>query len=185
MNDATHTGSSFLHPENILAKAGLAPGKTVVDIGCGGGYFVIAAARIVGDEGMVYGIDILKGALSSVNSKARMDGLSNVTTIWSDVEVAGGAKEIRNRSVDYVLLIQLLSQTTDHKAILEKVDRIIKEHGTVVVVDWQKNNLNIGPTEQSLIPPDTIKSLFVEAHYSFRREIETGPYHFGLIFEKK
>ncbi len=182
---ATHTsGSSFLHPENILAKAGLVAGKTVADFGCGGGYFVLAASRIVGGDGTVYGVDILKDALSSLESKAKMFGLSNITPVWSDAEQVGAAKAIANHSIDMVLLVQLLSQTTKHDAVLDEVTRVLKPHGTLVVVDWREHNLKIGPAAEQRVSPDEVRQLVERHQYSFRRDIEAGPYHFGMVFER-
>lgn len=182
---ATTSGSTFLHPENILAKAGLVAGKTVADLGCGGGYFVLAAARIVGDQGLVYGVDILKDALSSVESKAMTFGLSNIKTVWSNVEIFGGARDIKDNSVDYVVLAQLLSQSKNHKAIFKEVLRILKTGGTLIVVDWHKNNLKLGPTNEERITVEQAQAIAVANNFILKREIEAGPYHYGLIFEKK
>jgi 2-polyprenyl-3-methyl-5-hydroxy-6-metoxy-1,4-benzoquinol methylase len=45
------------NPEAILAYVGLKAGFTFVDVGCGNGFFTVPAARLVGDEGTVYGLD--------------------------------------------------------------------------------------------------------------------------------
>lgn len=182
---AHHTSSStFLHPDNILAKAGLVAGQTVTDFGCGGGYFVLAASRMVGNDGHVYAIDILKDALSSVESKAKIYGLSNITTVWSDAEQVGAAKMISNHSVDVALLVQLLSQTTNHDGVMQEVLRVMKPQATLVVVDWRSNNLKIGPAVERRITPDHARELAERHHCTFRREIEAGPYHFGMVFER-
>ncbi|MBI5037438.1 MAG: class I SAM-dependent methyltransferase [Candidatus Kerfeldbacteria bacterium] len=184
MTGFTHSSSTFLHPENILAKAGLVAGKHVADIGCGGGYFSIAAARIVGDAGHVYSVDILKDALSALRSKAKMFGLANLTTVWSDAERVGGAQKIHDHSIDMTLLVQLLSQSKAQDNIINEIERIGKPGSTVVVVDWRKSNMQFGPPATHRIEPEAVMTLLEKHHFQFRREIEAGPYHFGLVFER-
>ena len=45
-------------PEGLLSAAGANAGSTVVDVGCGPGFFTIAAAHLVGPAGHVYAVDI-------------------------------------------------------------------------------------------------------------------------------
>jgi len=50
----------FLNPNEILEEIGLMGQMTFADFGCGAGYFTIPAAKMVGDHGKVYAVDILK-----------------------------------------------------------------------------------------------------------------------------
>ena len=112
-------------------------------------------------------------------------GLSNIKTVWSNVEIFGGARDIKDNSVDYVVLAQLLSQSKNHKAIFKEVLRILKTGGTLIVVDWHKNNLKLGPTNEERITVEQAQAIAVANNFILKREIEAGPYHYGLIFEKK
>jgi len=89
----------FLDPKSILKTLKIQGGQRVVDLGCGGGYFVIEAAREVGDNGLVYGVDVLQTALSALSSRARLYGLFNIRTVWSNAEVHGGAQVIKNGDI--------------------------------------------------------------------------------------
>ena len=184
MDKKTPSGNTFLNPESILKRVGLSAGHKVADLGCGGGYFILQAARMVGDNGLAYGVDVLKEVLSSVASKARMFGLSNVKTVWADVEVYGGAKEIKNESIDAVLLIQLFSQTTKHSDIFKEVLRITKAGGVVLVVDWKNCKLGFSPKEEDCPSSVEIKEKASQAGFTFQEEFKAGPYHNGLIFKK-
>ena len=53
-----------------MADIGLRPGFTFVDTGCGGGFFTLPAARMVGDSGTVYGIDINAQAITELKELA-------------------------------------------------------------------------------------------------------------------
>jgi SAM-dependent methyltransferase len=45
-------------PERLIERSGIKPGQRVLEIGCGGGFFLPYAARAVGAEGHVIGLDI-------------------------------------------------------------------------------------------------------------------------------
>ncbi|MBU0597726.1 methyltransferase domain-containing protein [Patescibacteria group bacterium] len=177
-------GNTFLNPEQVLKNLDIAYGEQVVDMGCGGGYFVLQAARIIGNKGTAYGVDILKSALSSLKSKALMFGLSNVRVVWSDAEVYGGAKNISDSSSDLVLLVQLLSQVKKRHEVFREAVRILKKGGRIAVLDWKENKLSFGITNDQLIPLEEVKELAVKVGLRFFKEIEAGPYHFGLVFKK-
>ncbi|MEP7239449.1 MAG: class I SAM-dependent methyltransferase [Devosia sp.] len=58
-----------------LVKAGIGPGMTVLDLGCGVGDVSLIAAELVGPEGSVTGIDISEGAVATSTARARQRGL--------------------------------------------------------------------------------------------------------------
>lgn len=59
-----------------LLKAGLAPGMTVLDLGCGAGDVSFIAADLVGPAGRVTGIDVSEGAIAVSRGRATQRGLS-------------------------------------------------------------------------------------------------------------
>lgn len=178
------SGHTFLNPGYILKKAGLISGQWVADLGCGGGYFVLPAARIVGDDGRVYGVDVLKTALSSVGSKARLFGLTNIHLVWANVEIFGGSKGIHDESIDMVLLTQLLSQSKKQEGVFKEADRILKKGGQLVVIDWKSDKLPFSPHKEKYVAVDEVKTLAGDNYLKFEREIKVGAYHFCLLFKK-
>ena len=177
-------GPTFLNPEHILKQAGLVSGQWVADLGCGAGYFVLPAARLVGDEGRVYGVDVLKTALSSVGSKARLFGLSNVHLVWANVEIYGASKGIQDESIDMVLMVQLLSQSKKRKDIFKEADRILKKDGQLVIIDWKSDRSPFSPRQEEHVTVDEVKKLASDQYFKLAQEIKVSAYHFCLIFSK-
>lgn len=66
----------------LLARAGIAPGERVIDLGCGGGLTSLAAARATGPEGAVLGLDISPELIDE--ARRRAEGHPNVTFICAD-----------------------------------------------------------------------------------------------------
>lgn len=185
MNQKQPAGHTFLHPENILKEIGLSIGESIADFGCGSGYFVIPAAKIVGDDGMVYGVDVLKNALSSLDVKSRMFGLTNVKPVWANVEIYGASRGIHDNTIDMVFLVQIMSQSKKRAEIFKEVDRVLKQSGgKVMVVDWKSDKLSFSPNPESMAKPEDIKEIAKSFGLVLEKEFATSDYHFGLLFKR-
>ena len=174
----------FLNAKDILKKLGVSHGQVVADLGCGSGYFVVEASRIVGNSGRVYAIDVQKPALSTVVSKAETYELSNIKTVWSDAEVFGGARKVKNASVDVMLLIQLFSQTYKHQDVFREAVRMTKPEGQIVVIDWRPDRLTYGPPKGRRLSVEQIRAIAQQAGWRHSEDIYIGEYHFGIVITK-
>ena len=65
-------------PIKTLKAAGIRSGQEVLEVGCGAGYFTTSAANLVGDEGLIYAIDIYPPSIEFVTRKIRDAHLTNV-----------------------------------------------------------------------------------------------------------
>jgi len=59
-------------PDAILSEIGLEPGMIFTDLGCGEGFFALPAARIVGEAGRVYALDINAEAIEHLKETVYM-----------------------------------------------------------------------------------------------------------------
>lgn len=176
-------GNELLNPTAILKdQLGIRVNQIVADFGCGGaGFFVLAAARIVGEHGQVYAVDIVKNVLSSVDGKAKLQGLYNVKTVWSDLEIYG-AMNIPEQSLDHGLLVNTLFQSKQHAAILNEVTRLIKPGGKLLVVDWNDVSVSFGPPAADRVSPEYLRETIPPLGYSEEKFFQAGQYHFGIVF---
>lgn len=179
------SGTTLFKTDAILHRVGVGPGQVVADLGCGGsGYFVLQAAKMVGSKGTVFGIDVLKSALSNLISRARLAGLANIIPVWSNLEIFRGARLVRDEIVDVGLLINLLFQSKRHTDVLRETYRMLKPKGRLLVIDWKISGMKMGPTQENLVSPKTVHEAALDAGFEFVEEFTPGPYHFALIFKK-
>lgn len=117
-------------PMRILQEAGLKPGMTVLDFGCGPGSFSLAAARLVGPEGLLYAVDIHPLALTSVQRAADKQGFKNIRPMF-------GSKlaDIPEGSADAALLYDILHALLEPHSILAELHGILKLNGILSVSD--------------------------------------------------
>ncbi len=177
-------GDQLLDAEFLLKDVLEIPfGARVADLGCGSmGYFVLQAAMLVGDKGRVYACDILKDVLSAVSGKARQEGLINVKTVWTNLEIVGATKI--DEPLDYALLINTLFQATKHAEMLSEAYRLLKPEGKLLVVEWRASSGPIGPAADLRMAKETIDELAQSAGFAKIKDFEAGASHYGLIFQK-
>ena len=121
-------------PGELLA--GAAPGRTVVDYGCGPGYFTLAAARRVGPEGKVYAVDLEPRMVELVRRRAAEAGLSNVAVVASD----GTRADLPDAIADYVICVQIMHYADGRAvqvAVARDLARLLKPDGSVLIAQWK------------------------------------------------
>ena len=174
----------MLDPMEILGRVGVKTGSRVADLGCGGaGHFVIPAAKLVGEKTEVYAVDILKSVLKSVTSIGRLEGISNIKPVWTNLETYGSTK-IKTGSLDIALLINILFLSSNHEAILKEAVRLMKKDAKLLIIDWTKKAPSFGPNHAHRVSLDKIKSIAQSLNLKIVDEFEAGNYHFGIIFKK-
>ena len=174
--------TQFLNPQSIIKQIRLEPGMQVADLGCGTGYMSFAASRVVDEKGKVYAVDVQKNVLGQVKKEIQVENIKNIETIWSDVESLG-ATDIADQSLDMVFLVNILFLVNDKKSPFAEAKRLLKPNGKLLVVEWKKGNTSIGPSADKRIDLANIKQIAQEAGFSEEKEINSGTYHFGILFK--
>lgn len=180
----THAGKALIDPGAIFAKINLTKGMRVADLGCGRtGHFIFTASKIVGDGGLVYAVDIMKGIVESIKNRARAEGFDNIHVIWSNVEMVGQTP-IPEGSLDVCFLINMLFLTADRKAALAEAARLLKPDGLLVVVEWEKKLGPLGPDTNKQVRPNVLTLEAEELALKLQDSFPAGDYHYCLIFKK-
>ena len=110
--------------DKFLEEAGIKQGSTVLDFGCGPGSYVVPAARMAGDTGKVYALDMHPLALNMVTERARKADLNKVSTILSDCDTG-----LPVHSVDVALLYDIYHDLSDSTSVLRELHRVLKPAG--------------------------------------------------------
>lgn len=174
---------SFAHPKRNLHSFGLEEGMEVADLGAGAGHYTMAAAEIVGKSGHVCAVEIQKDLVEKVKNEAEQEGFDNVDVLWSDLEKPGGST-LDDKTVDVVILSNILFQIESKNILLGEAIRILKSGGHVLVIDWSDSYGGLGPREDHLIDPGAVRKLAQEAGFTVKGDISPGAHHWGLVLNK-
>ena len=179
-----HSGNQMIDSYELFKKVQLRPGMHVADLGCGQtGHIVFPVAKLLGETGIIYAVDILKDVLEAIKKRAASNSFLNVHTIWSDIEREGGT-HIPAKSLDVAFLVNTLVQTKDRLSVLEEACRLLKDKARLVVVDWHKKGLTFGPPDDHYIDFEEIKKWAKEKGMVIQEEFAMGQFHRGVVLYK-
>ncbi len=114
-----------------VATFGIQPGMTVVDYGCGPGRYTTRLARLVGEGGRVYAVDIHELALEEVQKRAGRLRLNNVTPVLAH----GYDSTLPAGIADAICCLDMFFGVRDPTALLAELRRIAKPAGRLVIDD--------------------------------------------------
>ncbi|WP_046469721.1 methyltransferase domain-containing protein [Allosalinactinospora lopnorensis] len=115
-----------------IPHAGLRPGEAVLDVGSGGGIDTILAARRVGPEGRVIGLDLLDEMCARAREHARAAGVED----WT--EFRRGEMEaipLADSSVDVVVSNGVINLSPRKSRALAEISRVLRPGGRLCLVD--------------------------------------------------
>lgn len=174
----------FLEPEVVIRELGLKSGDHVADFGAGHGYFTLLMAKIVGGDGRIYAVDIQKSVLEVIRSKARLEHLLNIETVWSDLDNSGGSR-LKDNFMDLVLVANILFQVDDKSVLFQEASRVLRQGGRLAVVEWTPEaSLSFGPARPMRISKEEVKKFAADAGFTMQKEFDAGAYHYGVLFRK-
>jgi ubiquinone/menaquinone biosynthesis C-methylase UbiE len=120
------------NPQKILGEY-IRQGDTILDLGCGPGYFSIDMARMTGKTGKVIAVDLQKEMLAKVEKKAAAQNLSQRICLHrcdqDKIGLPPGTK------ADFILAFYMVHETPDTDSFLREVKELLKPAGRFLLVE--------------------------------------------------
>jgi len=171
----------LLHPfrkrsfdrDKIASQAGIKAGQTVLELGCGPGFFTEIIAQKVGSGGKVIAQDVVPKMLAKLNKRMRRFPMTeNIEPLLASSSSTGLDVE----SVDIIFAANVLEEITKEDEMAgtaAEVFRLLKPGGTLYLGEHR-------------IPPQILEKILSELERAgfTRSEFETSYFHHFAIFKK-
>lgn len=118
------------NPRKLL-KPYISAGMTVLDLGCGPGFFSIEIARMLTNSGKVIAADLQEGMLEKVNKKIKGTELEHRI----ELHKCGSNKIGVIENVDFVLVFYMIHEVTNKDMLLEELKSILKPNGKIYIIE--------------------------------------------------
>ena len=118
------------NPRRLLGQY-LEEGMTVLDMGCGPGFFSVEMAKMIGKTGRVIAADLQEGMLRKVRNKIRGTEFEERFTLHLCEEDKIGVSE----PVDFVLMFYVVHEVPDQGKLFREIEGILKPGGQIFIVE--------------------------------------------------
>jgi arsenite methyltransferase len=126
--------SARSRPDDILDRLHIREGQSIADIGSGGGYFTLVFARMTGESGRVYAVDVKKKYLDFIRRRAERKGLGNISFV-----LAGeGGMDLPEAGLDLIFARNVFHHLPEQSNYFSRLKKYLKPGGTVAIVEHKK-----------------------------------------------
>ena len=167
----------ILPPAATLKKFGLKKGMNVADIGAGSGYFLIPAARMIGQEATAFGVYASTEMLEIIRRRRHP---SNVELVHTK---DGYTVKIGSGSIDYVVVSSVLHESHPLR-LLREIRRIMRSGATLLIIDWRKDSLRAGPPVEERLSPEQVRQLCGKSKLKSVRTTILNSRYYAVVAKK-
>jgi ubiquinone/menaquinone biosynthesis C-methylase UbiE len=166
-----------LQIDRVMDLLGIKSGSTVADIGAGGGWFSVRAAKRVAPNGRVIAEDINPKGITYIQQRAQREKLGDIETILGTPD----DPKLTPDSLDAALMLKVYHEIAHPALVLAKLRVAMKPGGRFGIIDRNGNGANHGLDEHILRAEVEHAGFRQVGRYDFTKA--DGQDYF-LIFEK-
>jgi len=166
----------------VFGELQLEGGISFLDLGCGRGEYAMIASEIVGNEGVVYGIDLWEEGINFLQEEASARGSKNIKAMVAD---AGKKIPLEDTSIDVCFMATVfhdLVLANTAEGALKEVFRVLKEGGVLAILEFKKIDGPPGPPLSSRLAPEEVEERVIPYGFEIVGLKEMGPYNYLQSF---
>jgi arsenite methyltransferase len=168
----------YQKPDEVVAALALKPGDAVADVGAGSGYFTLRFARAVGAAGRVYAVDVEPRMVEHIRQRAAEAGLTNVTATLAPPD----DPRLPEHKIDLVFFCDVWHHVEKQAAYIAALRNSLAPAGRIVMIDYQKRPLPVGPGMDTKIAREDVVRQMQENGFRLAGEHTFLPYQYFLVF---
>ena len=161
----------YQKPEKVLEYLGDLKNKKIMDIGAGSGYFSVKLAE---KGAQVIAADVSDEFQEALKKRIEDNNIENIELR----KIPYDSPNLTDNEVDMVLIVNTYHHIENRIDYFSKVKKGIKPDGELVIIDYFKKELPVGPPVNHKIDLETVKQELEEAGYTLDVNVDLLPYQF-------
>ncbi|HEV7281303.1 MAG TPA: methyltransferase domain-containing protein [Pirellulaceae bacterium] len=117
----------------LLTNLGLKPGMTVCDMGCGNGYYALKIAKLIGERGKVYAVDVQPEMLEFLLKRAKEENVDNIVTVQGKFH----DPQLPPDSQDLILVVDVYHEFSHPEQMLAGMRNALKADGLIALAEYR------------------------------------------------
>jgi ubiquinone/menaquinone biosynthesis C-methylase UbiE len=163
---------AYQMPEQVLNTLGDLKGKTIIDIGAGSGYFSVKLAK---HAGQVIAADVSKEFQEFLKQRIKKENINNISLRLLPFD----SPELKDGEVDLVFISNTYHHIDHRPLYFSLVKKGIKSGGSLVIIDYVKSDIPVGPPIEHKVSIDQIIDELKKAEFTtFDIDVNLLPYQF-------
>ncbi len=176
--------SSFelIKPEKLLENLPLAEGSVILDLACGKGDYSLFFSKYIGDQGLIYAVDLWRKGLMMLDEQIEKNGISNILPLVADVSET---IEIDDHSIDICLMATVLHDFEEEgktDPVLKEVKTLLKSKGCLAVIEFKKTEGPPGPPVHIRLAEDEVEKIVTGYGFRKGKVADIGEHNYLMTF---
>ena len=162
----------------LMRELKLKPGMVVCDLGSGNGYHSLKMAKVVGETGKVYAVDIQPEMLRLLKARARAAALTNIETIENKLH----DPMLPENTFDLILLVDVYHEFSHPEQMLQGMLKSLKKDGVVALVEFRLEDPDVPINLLHKMSKEQILKEYLPNGYKLVREFDELPWQHLMFF---
>jgi cyclopropane fatty-acyl-phospholipid synthase-like methyltransferase len=182
-----YTGAEWLTRDNreqeercslMLANLGVKRGMTICDMGCGNGFYAVQLAKMVGEAGKVYGVDVQPEMLTFLQQRAAAENVTNIETILGTLT----DPKLPKGKMDLILLVDVYHEFSNPEQMLAAMRDALSPEGVCALVEFRAEDPNVPIKPEHKMTKAQIMKEWPVNGFKLVKEFEGLPWQHLMFF---
>lgn len=165
-------------PTQVLEELKIRPGMTVVDFGCGNGFYSLPMAKQVGPTGKVLAVDIQPEMIEMLKERAANAGIDNIEPILSTEKDT----KLPENQVDLLILVDVYHEFSFPAQMLKGIRQSLKDDGVVALLEYRAEDPTVPIRPLHKMSKKQIMKEYEANGFKLVREFDGLPWQHLMFF---
>jgi ubiquinone/menaquinone biosynthesis C-methylase UbiE len=182
-----YTGAEWLTRDNreqeercslLLANLGVKRGMAICDMGCGNGFYTLQLAKMTGEGGHVYAVDIQPEMLKLLNERADQQMVRNLSPILGTFT----DPRLPKAKIDLILLVDVYHEFSEPEPMLAAMREALAPGGLCALVEFRAEDPNVPIKPEHKMTKEQILKEWPASGFKLVKEFDGLPWQHLMFF---